>query len=144
MLPVCAGGRRFVRFADQGVACLLKEHVNSMVTAAVVRTLLIVDMVGMALLALIYLRQRKLEWSAFCFWGLLCVAVPVLGPFLVIANRPGQWDPNFSFFGDVRRLGEYARRMLPEEPLFQRNSKKQTMAERVRRRRQKRERKAPK
>ena len=114
-----------------------------MVTAAVVRTLLIVDLVGMSLLALIYLRQRRMEWTAFCFWGALSIVIPVLGPFLVIANRPGQWDPNFSIFADVRQLVAYARRMLPEDPLFERNRKKQTLAERVRRRKQTNGRKAP-
>ena len=110
-----------------------------MVTAAVVRTVLIVDMVGMALLALIYLRQRRMDWTTFCFWGFLSIAIPVLGPFLVIANRPGQWNPDFSITGDARRLVDYARRLLPEDPMFERKRKKQTMAERVRRRKQSRE-----
>jgi hypothetical protein len=87
-----------------------------MITASVVRTLLIVDIVAMALLALIYLRQRKMNWMAYCSWGLLAVGIPVLGPFLLIANRPGEWDPSFSVRSDFARLGSWLRRLLPEAP----------------------------
>ena len=85
-----------------------------MVTAGVVRILLMVDMVAMALLALVYLRQRRMRWPAYCCWGLLAVGVPVLGPFLVIANRPGEWDPSFSIWNDFSRFGSWLRRLLPE------------------------------
>lgn len=85
-----------------------------MITAGVVRILLIVDMVAMALLALVYLRQRRMRWAAYCCWGLLAVGVPVLGPFLLIANRPGVWDPTFSIRNDFTRFGSWLRRLLPE------------------------------
>ena len=53
------------------------------------RALLLLDILGMALLAIFYLRRRPLSWLAFLGWGLLAVLVPILGPFLVIAARPG-------------------------------------------------------
>jgi hypothetical protein len=87
-----------------------------MITAGVVRTLLVVDIVAMALLALVFLRQRKLSWVGYCCWGLLAVAVPVLGPFLLIANRPGVWDDGFSVGKDFARLGGWLRRLLPGPP----------------------------
>jgi hypothetical protein len=45
----------------------------------------------MAFLAVFYLRRRQLTWEAYCFWGLLTIVLPVLGPFLVIVSRPGRW-----------------------------------------------------
>jgi hypothetical protein len=63
-------------------------------TAVVIRSVLMVDMVALALLALFYLRQRRMSWVSLLGWGLLAVLLPVLGPFLVIANRPGEWHPD--------------------------------------------------
>lgn len=57
----------------------------------VIRLVLLADILVMAFLAVIYLRQRKLRWLEFCMWGLVALVVPVLGPFLVIAARPGRW-----------------------------------------------------
>jgi hypothetical protein len=93
-----------------------KEPGISMGTAGVIRTILLVDIVVMSLLALFYLRQRRMSWTAFCCWGLLALGVPVLGPFLVIANRPGEWDPEFSLFTDLKQLVILARRLLPGAP----------------------------
>lgn len=85
-----------------------------MITAGVVRNILLVDIIALALLSLIYLRQRRMSWQAYCCWGLLAMLIPVLGPFLVISNRPGEWDPDFSLRSDLRRLVEWSRRLLPE------------------------------
>lgn len=63
-------------------------------TAGVIRGVLIVDMVAMALFALFYLRQRRMGWMSYCCWSLLAILLPVLGPFLVIVNRPGEWHPD--------------------------------------------------
>ena len=87
-----------------------------METSGVIRSILIGDIVALALLALIYLRQRRMNWSSFCCWGLLAVFVPVLGPFMVIASRPGEWDPAFSPLNDLRRAVSWLRRLLPEPP----------------------------
>lgn len=63
-------------------------------TAGVIRSILLIDMVALALLALFYLRQRRMSWMSLLGWGLLAVLLPVLGPFLVIATRPGEWHPD--------------------------------------------------
>jgi hypothetical protein len=63
-------------------------------TAGVIRGVLIFDMAAIALLALFYLRQRRMSWTSWLCWGLLAVLLPVLGPFLVIVNRPGKWHPD--------------------------------------------------
>lgn len=59
--------------------------------STILRVLLIIDIVSMAALAAFYLRQRRLSWLEYCEWGLLAVMVPLLGPFLVIINHPGEW-----------------------------------------------------
>ncbi len=87
-----------------------------MQTAGVIRTILLVDIIAMALLAIVYLRQRRLSWGPFCYWLLLAIGIPVLGPFLVIANRPGEWDPEFSFLADLKQIVSFARRLLPDRP----------------------------
>lgn len=101
-------------------------------TAGEVRILLIIDIAAMALLALIYLRQRKLSWVGYCCWGLLAVGIPVLGPFLLIASRPGEWNPSFSVGKDAARMINWLRRLLPEQP------PKKSRLDRVRERRGKR------
>ena len=39
--------------------------------------------------ALFYLRHRRVTLIEYIFWGTLALTVPVLGPFFVIAARPG-------------------------------------------------------
>jgi hypothetical protein len=85
-------------------------------TASVIRTILVIDIIAMALFALVYLRQRRMNATAYWCWGILALIIPVLGPFLVIANRPGEWDPTFSLSADARQLAAWARRLLPEAP----------------------------
>ena len=87
-------------------------------TTGVIRTVLLVDIVALALLALIYLRQRRLSMMEYFGWGMLALLIPVLGPFLVISNRPGEWDPSFSLGSDARRVAEFfsqfINRLLPQ------------------------------
>ncbi len=45
---------------------------------------------GMVMVAVLYLRQRKLSTLSFVLWGALALILPVIGPFLVIASRPGK------------------------------------------------------
>lgn len=54
------------------------------------RVSLVVCALGMALLAVFFLRRRKLSLSEYLAWGLVTLLIPLLGPFLVIAVRPGQ------------------------------------------------------
>jgi hypothetical protein len=58
----------------------------------IIRLVLLADILMMLFLAMFYLRQRRLSWVAFIMWILLALVVPVLGPFLVIAVRPGRWN----------------------------------------------------
>ena len=56
-----------------------------------IKVVLLLTILAMAFLAFFYLRRRQLPWAAYCFWGLLAMVLPVLGPFLVIVSRPGRW-----------------------------------------------------
>lgn len=87
-----------------------------MMTAGIVRVMLVADIVVMAIFALVYLRQRRMGWMGYLFWGLLAVGLPVIGPFVVIARRPGEWDPSYSLESDFARVVTWLRRMLPEPP----------------------------
>lgn len=53
------------------------------------QTLLLLCIVGCALLAMLYLRERRLTALAYALWGLLALCLPLLGPMLVIVARPG-------------------------------------------------------
>jgi len=54
------------------------------------RGLLVVVLLGMALLSLVYLQQRRLSPWQQVGWGLLILLLPLLGPFLAIWARPGE------------------------------------------------------
>jgi hypothetical protein len=58
-------------------------------TADTLLVLLVVFLIAMYILAMLYLRRRRLTPRQFLGWGLLALLVPLLGPFLVIASRPG-------------------------------------------------------
>lgn len=55
----------------------------------ILRILLVISAGVLTLLAALYLRRRKLTWPEYLAWGLLAL-LPFLGPFLVIAMRPGR------------------------------------------------------
>jgi len=40
-------------------------------------------------ISLFYLRYRRVTWGEYTFWAIVAVVLPVLGPFFVIAARPG-------------------------------------------------------
>ena len=61
-----------------------------LVSADFMRLLLLLTVLGMAVLAAFYLRQRKLTLQEYLGWGLLAVLLPLLGPFLVILLAPGK------------------------------------------------------
>jgi len=58
--------------------------------ADTLRILLFACLFGMLMVAVLYLRRRKLTTLAYFLWGLLALLLPVVGPYLVIAARPGQ------------------------------------------------------
>ncbi len=51
--------------------------------------LLAIYAVSAFVLALFYMRYRRLTRAEFALWGMLALLVPVFGPFFVIAARPG-------------------------------------------------------
>ena len=53
------------------------------------RTFLIVTMITVAVIAILYLRRRKLSITGYLWWGTLILLLPILGPILVIAAAPG-------------------------------------------------------
>ncbi len=55
-----------------------------------IRSILIIGVLGMAALAALYLRRRELTITEYLSWGLLIVLLPLLGPFLVIFYQPGR------------------------------------------------------
>ncbi len=58
--------------------------------AEFLKMLLVVVMLGMALLALIYLQTRRLSSWQQVGWGLLVLLLPMIGPFLAILLKPGR------------------------------------------------------
>ena len=58
--------------------------------AEVLRLLLAVSLIAMYVLAMLYLRRRRLGLGAYLFWGLFALSIPALGPFLVILTKPGK------------------------------------------------------
>lgn len=58
--------------------------------ADLIRGMLLVVVVILALMAFFYLGRRRMIWPAYLVWGLVAVVLPVLGPLLVIALRPGE------------------------------------------------------
>jgi hypothetical protein len=62
--------------------------------AEVLRLLLAVSLIAMYVIAMLYLRRRRLGLGAYLFWGLFALSIPALGPFLVILTRPGSIKHN--------------------------------------------------
>ena len=58
--------------------------------ANALRVILIIFLVTMFLLAISYLRRRKMSKLAYVFWGTFALLLPAFGPFFVIAYRPGE------------------------------------------------------
>lgn len=58
--------------------------------ASILRALLVIDALGMSVLAVFYLRKRHMPLPAYIVWGLLALGLPFAGPFLVIAVQPGE------------------------------------------------------
>lgn len=56
----------------------------------IIRALLAVCLLGMFVLAVFFLRGRRLSRRGMILWGLLALCIPGIGPFLVILACPGQ------------------------------------------------------
>jgi hypothetical protein len=63
------------------------------ISAHLMRLLMVICLLGMALLAILSLRQRKLPLSAYIGWGLIAILLPLIGPFIVLLIRPGESRP---------------------------------------------------
>ena len=61
-----------------------------LITPESLRLLFSIGLLGMVLLAVFYLRKRRLSFWQFLGWGLLAIFIPLLGPFLVILSGPGE------------------------------------------------------
>jgi hypothetical protein len=57
------------------------------------RYLLLACLIGMVLLAGLYLRRRKLSMAELILCGALIILVPLLGPYLVLLMQPGEEYP---------------------------------------------------
>jgi surface polysaccharide O-acyltransferase-like enzyme len=54
------------------------------------RVILVTFLVAIYLVAVSYLRRRKMSNLAYAFWGTFALLLPAFGPFFVIAYRPGE------------------------------------------------------
>jgi len=59
------------------------------ITPDLMRLSLLMCMLSMVILAVFYLRQRRLAPFAYALWGLAAILIPVVGPFFVIWMKPG-------------------------------------------------------
>jgi hypothetical protein len=57
--------------------------------AYILRFLLATYSVIAFIMCLFYLRYRRVSAGEYLFWGIVAGILPVLGPFFVIAARPG-------------------------------------------------------
>lgn len=60
-----------------------------MMEATFLRFLLVIYFAAAFVAAIFYLRRRRVTLIEYLLWGTLALALPVLGPFFVIAARPG-------------------------------------------------------
>jgi hypothetical protein len=68
---------------------LRSGFISMLLSPEIMRSLLLLCLLGMTLLAGLFLRGRSLSFSAYLGWGLLTILLPLLGPFLVILLHPG-------------------------------------------------------
>lgn len=59
-------------------------------TADILRLLLLVCIIGMDILAVLYLLRRRMTTMKYLLWGLAALLLPLLGSFLVIATQAGE------------------------------------------------------
>ena len=60
-----------------------------LISPDLMRSLLLLCMLALVLLAAFYLRRRNLHLLSYMFWGLVAILVPIIGPFFVIWIQPG-------------------------------------------------------
>ncbi len=62
-------------------------------TAEILRVMLAVCLLAMYIMAMLYLRRRRLSMGQLLAWGILALLLPALGPFLVLLFQPGEPAP---------------------------------------------------
>ena len=60
------------------------------ISPQLMRLLLVTCLLGMAILATLSLRRRKMPVSAYIGWGLIAILLPLVGPFIILLVRPGE------------------------------------------------------
>jgi len=60
--------------------------------ASMIKIFLVLFFILMVLVAFSYLSQRKMKRIAYALWGIFALLLPGIGPFFLIAYRPGDWD----------------------------------------------------
>lgn len=87
-----------------------------LISAVLMRVFLGLSVLGMALLAVFYLRQRRMSFREYLGWGLLAIFVPLLGPFWVIYMHPGQptWPGRRRWFRTRKPPFWRRKRFLPD------------------------------
>jgi hypothetical protein len=60
-----------------------------MLSPSTMRLLLVICVLGMALLAVLFLRHRRLSFESYLGWGLVAIFFPLIGPFWIILRQPG-------------------------------------------------------
>jgi hypothetical protein len=89
----CGTNQGLVQSNDLGcvlavsVGCVPEEEFS--MTPDMMRLLIAVYMMGVALLAVLFLRRREMSLLAYTFWGLVALMFPLVGPFVVLYLRPG-------------------------------------------------------
>jgi hypothetical protein len=59
-------------------------------TPQMLRVILFLFLAVIYLASLLYLGRRKMPVVAYIFWGIFALLLPAIGPFFVIAYRPGE------------------------------------------------------
>ena len=59
-------------------------------TAQILRVLLFVYLILIYAVSLLFLSRRKMSPTAYVLWGILALLLPAIGPFFLIAYRPGE------------------------------------------------------
>ena len=59
-----------------------------LLSADLMRSFLVLTILGMAVLAAFHLRHRQLTLDEYLLWGLAAILIPLIGPYLVIALTP--------------------------------------------------------
>jgi hypothetical protein len=59
-------------------------------TADVMRLLLLICLIGVGVIAALYLRRRRLSFAAYLGWGFVILLLPLIGPFVILLAGPGK------------------------------------------------------